>query len=322
MTLRYTRLGLLSILFVMAVAAGCGKKEKKSMKGDEEVTMQDFVDFFDDMKLPFAFTDTLLKKKGNDSLRIDNKIIEKLWGDTLFKDLYRKEKPKVYALGKFRNGEAETYLLIRTKGSQDGVFIMAADEQLVPKASMVLLASKGPAAEPNLVGIDKRYTITTVDEYKKPDGSPATYSTVYAYNTAGLFMVILSDGLKKGEEMEIINPIDTLPAKHALSGDYGADKKNFVSIRDGETTDKMRFFLHMEKSKQCVAELKGEARWVKKDLAIFDSNTDGCKVEFRFSGRTVRIAELDGCGSRRPMECNFNASYSKRSSPSKKSTKK
>jgi hypothetical protein len=312
---------LLTIL-LSALLLSCGQPEKKSMKGDEEVTMEDFVAFFDDRPLPFAFTDTLMKKKGNDSLRIDYSVFQKFLGDTIFRKEYRKEKPRIYALGKFRNGEQETYLMIRTKGSQDAVYLLAIDKDLNPKASLVLMAGKGPAAETNLVNIDKRYTITTVDEYKKPDGSPAAYSTVYAYNTAGLFMVILNDGLKKGEEMEIINPIDTLPASHALSGDYTRDKKNFVSIRDGDTPDKMKFFIHMEKNKSCQAELKGEARWIKKDNAIFDSNTDGCKIGFRFSGRTVYITELEGCGSRRPMECSFNASYTRIKASKPKADKK
>ena len=60
-----------------------------------------------------------------------------------------------------------------------------------------------------------------------------------------------------------------------------------------------------------MAELRGEARWVNKDSAVFDSNIDGCKVGFRFRGKQVAITEIGGCGNKRPMECSFNATYNK-----------
>jgi len=293
------------------------------MKGDEEVTMEDFVNFFDDISLPFAFTDTLLSKKVSDTNRIEYKVFHQFLNDSIFIQEYKKEKPKIYALGKFRNKEAETYLAIKTKGSQNAIYLIALDEKMVPKASMLLLANKGKPTEVNLVGIDKKYTITLVDEYKKPNGEAAAYATVYAYNNAGLFMVIMNDGLKKGEVIEFVNPIDTFPQTRPHTGDYGNNKKNFISFRDADTDKKVVFFLNMNKSSTCIGELKGEARWVNKDSAVFDSNVDGCKVGFRFRGKQVAITEIDGCGSRRPMECSFNASYSKMASPKpkKKSSK-
>lgn len=311
-----------AILFIAAALYACNSHQKKSMRGDEEVTMQDFVDFFDDITLPYGFTDTIFTQPLSDSSRIDYAVFTRFLPDSMLTPLYKKEKPKIYALGKFRNGDAESYLLFKAKAGLQAVYIVAIDEALRPKASYLLMANRGKAAEINTVGIDKKYTITLVDEYKKSNGEAATYSTVLAYNTAGLFMVILNDGLKRGEVMELVNPIDTFPQTQPFAGDYGQAPLNFISIRDGETDKKMTFFLNMNKGKDCVAELKGEARWVKKDSAIFDSNLDGCKVGFRFSGKSIRITEIEGCGSRRPMECSFNATYYRKNTPKKSMDKK
>ncbi len=313
---------LLLLLASSMLLSACKGHSKKSMKGDEEVTIDDFVSFFDELALPFAFTDTLLSAKGNDSVLIDYKVFSGFMGDTLLNKDYKKEKPKIYAIGRFRNGKAETYLLLRTKGSHNNVYIVAIDDKMKPKAGLLLLSNKGNAAETNTVSIDRRFTITLADDYKKPDGTTATYSTVYAYNTAGLFMVIMSDGLKKGEELQVINPIDTLPQKRLHSGNYGTGKKNFISIRDAENDKKMLFYLHMDKGNECVAELKGEARWTKKDEAVFDSNADGCKINFHFTGNQIVVTELGGCGSRRPGDCSFNATYTKQKAPKQKVSKK
>lgn len=320
--LRLLRFRHLILLLLLGCMAACKSSHKKSMKGDEEVTTADFVSFFDPVKLPFAFTDTIFKNKLSDSARIEYSVFTKILGDTILKPQYKKEKPKIYALGRFQNAEAETYLLVQTKGTQNAMYLIAVDNNMQPKASMLLLANKGKPAEVNLVSIDKKMTITLVDEYKKSNGENAAYSTVYAYNNAGLFMVIMNDGLKKGEVIELVNPIDTFPQTQPHTGDFGNLKQSFISIRDGETPKKFQFFLYMNKSSLCTAELKGEARWVTKDSAVYDSNNDGCKVAFKFGKRNVQILELEGCGSKRPLECSFNASYSKIQKPAASKKKK
>jgi hypothetical protein len=307
------------LFLLLLTALACGKKQKKSMSGDENVSLQDFVSFFDEIKLPYGFGDTLLQKKPRDSSLISQRIFNQFIGDSIFTTLYKKEKPTIHAMGAFRNKEEETYLLLRTGGNTKAVWIVALDKDLKPAAHLLLMASRGKASEINRVGIDSKYTISLTDDYRKPDGSLAAYSAVYAYNTAGLFMEIMNDGLRRGEEMEIINPIDTLPMRFAFSGDYGGDARNFISIRDGDSAKSFLFFINMDKANDCIAELKGEARWVKRDSAVFQATGDVCGIGFTFRGSNIRITELEGCGSRRPADCSFNASYSKKSR--KKKTK-
>lgn len=309
------------LCLMAAFLIACGDKAKKSMTGDEVVTMEDMIAFFDELPLPYSVGDTLLSAKVKDSNRIEYKVFSQLFGDTLLQPEYKKEKPKLYAVGKFRNKEVETYLLLRTRGSQNNLYAVAVDEKLVPRASLLLLSNKGKAAETNTVVIDKRYTLTTIDDYKAANGEKAAYSTVYAYNTAGLFMVIMNDGMKKGEVTELVNPIDTFPQQRPYSGDYAISKKHFISIRDGDTDKKFMFFLYMNKGENCTAELKGEARWTGKDEALYEASTDGCKVTFKFSGRTLKVTEQEGCTTRRPMDCSFNASFTKKVAPKQKKKK-
>jgi hypothetical protein len=299
------------LCLIAALLIACGDKAKKSMTGDEAVTMEDLIAFFDELPLPYSVGDTLLSAKVKDSNRIEYKVFSRLFGDTLLPE-YKKAKPKLYAVGKFRNKKAETYLLLQTRGSQNNLYALAIDEKLVPRASLLLLSNKGKAADINTVVIDKRFTFTTIDDYKTANGETAAYSTVYAYNTAGLFMVIMSDGVKKGGVTDLVNPIDTFPQRQPYSGDYAISKKHFISIRDSDTDKKFMFFLYMNKGNNCTAELKGEARWTSKDEAIYEASTDGCKVTFKFSGRTLKVTELEGCTTRRPMVCSFSASFTKK----------
>lgn len=307
---------LLLIIPVLALAMACGKGKKK-MSGDESVNIRDFIEFFDKVQLPLALTDSILSHKDNDSTLISDTIFRQFAGDTIFTDLYGKRKPKIYAIGRFRNGkDAETYLLIKTKGNVNAVYALAFTPQNKYSASMVLLSNAKDAREVNRVVIDSKYTFNLVDQYKAPDGSTNEFSQVYAYNNAGMFMMILQDGLPQGELMPILNPIDTLPMKNKYSGDYGKDKRNFISIRDGKSEKDFLFFMNMDKgpNSDCQAELKGEAVFVSKDSAVYTTKTDPCAIGFKFGAKSIKITEATICGNKRPADCSFNAHYQKQKS--------
>ena len=317
------------IVFLLAsliLLAACGKNKKK-MSGQELVEISDFIEFFDEVKLPLLITDTLLSKKGSDSTLISDTIFNQFVGDTIFEPLYGNRKPKIYALGRFSNGKAETYLLIKTRGPVNAVYAIALTPENRYSANMVLLADNKENKEINRALIDPKFTISLVDQYKDPDGSINEFSQVYAYNNAGMFMIILQDGLKKGEILPILNPIDTLPMEHKYSGDYGKDDRNFISIRDGKTPKDFQFFLNLDKD-DCQAELKGEAVFVTADSAVYTTKTDPCVIGFKFGTKTIRIFEATICGNKRPADCSFNARYQKKKTvstekknPEKKSKK-
>jgi hypothetical protein len=310
---------LLPLIFL---ALACGKG-KKIMNGQETVDIKDFIAFFDEIKLPLVITDSLLKAKAGDSTQISDTVFAQFVSDTVFTDIYGRKKPKIFALGRFKNGkDAETYLLISTKGSSNAIYALAFTPKEKYSANLLLISDSKKAEEINRVTIDPKYTFNLVDQYKTPDGSTAEFSQVYAYNNAGIFTMILQDGLPKGELLPILNPIDTLPAAHRFSGDYGKDKRNFITVRDGKTDKDFLFFINMDKGNGsgCKAELKGEAIFITKDSAVYTTKTDPCVIGFRFGTNNITINEAVICGNKRPANCSFNARYQKQK-PAKKDKK-
>jgi len=302
----------LVILAICLLMAGCGKNKKK-MSGQDAVDIKDFIEFFDELSLPVILSDSLLKKKNTDSSFISDTIMNQFIGDTIFNDLYGKEKPKTYAIGRFKNMDAETYLIIKTKGNINAFYALAFTPEKKYSANMVLLSDGKKNNEINRVVIDSRYTFNLVDQYRDADGSINEFSQVYAYNNAGMFMMILKDGLQKGEVLPIINPIDTLPAANKYSGNYGKDSRNFISIRDGKTPKDFQFYINMDKgpATDCQADLKGEAVFITKDSAVYSTKSDPCTIGFKFGSKSVRITETIICGNKRPADCSFNVTYSR-----------
>jgi len=117
---------------------------------------------------------------------------------------------------------------------------------------------------------------------------------------------------------ELINPIDTLTKKHKYAADYTSGKMNLVSIRDGRRPDRLNFFVHFEKGKDCSGELKGEAIIRSANTAEYNKDGDPCKLKFIFSSSSVTLKEVEGCGSYRPLNCSFNGSFSKKKINKKK----
>lgn len=306
---------LLAILAICMLFAACGKGKKK-MSGQDAVDVKDFIGFFDGASLPMIITDSLLKQKNSDSTLVSDTIINQFIGDTIFQPLYGKEIPKTYAMGRFKNPDAETYLLLKTQGKINAIYAVSFTPENKYSANMLLLSDGKKANEINRAVIDSKFTFTLVDQYKDVDGSVNEFSQVYAYNNAGMFMMIMKDGLQKGEVVPILNPIDTLPATHKHSGNYGKDDRNFITIRDGETTKEFLFFINMDKgaSSDCQAELKGEAVFITADSAVYTTKTDPCVIGFKFGSKSVRITEAIICGNKRPADCSFNVSYNRQKS--------
>jgi hypothetical protein len=307
---------LFTIFSVLAILlAACSGKSKKKMSGEEEITAQDFVEFFDEVTLPITLTDSILQKKNNDSALISYAVFKQFVPDSIIQQVYGKAEPKIYAYGRFRNKEEETYLLIKTRSAKptlNAMYVLAFTPQSTFSAGLLLLTDAKKNNEINVVGIDKGYAFTLVDQYKDAGGTNE-FSEVYVYNNAGLFMMIMKNGLQKGELKEIINPIDSLPATHKHSGNYGKNERNFITIRDGKTEKDFIFYINFDKGEasNCQAELKGEAVFVTKDSAVYHEKSDPCTIGFKFGANSIRISEQVICGNQRPTGCTFDAYYNR-----------
>lgn len=301
------------IAFLILVAA-CKDKKKPSLSGEDPVEVSDFIEFFQPVQLPYYVSDTILQRKEKDSSLISYKIFNQFVPDSILGKVYGKgTKPKIYALGKAKVSGAETYLFVKTvTADKKAVFILSFDPKQQFIAGMAALRPDNNKATVQSVAMDRKYTITKTVQLKNADGSINEGKDVYVLNIDSKnFMLIMTDALTD-KVTELINPIDTLPAKHKLSADYSNGKLNLVSVRDGRRSDRISFFIHFEKNNgSCTGELKGEALLKSPTTAEYRVDGDPCVLKFIFSSTAVTLKEEEGCGSRRGLNCAFDGSFAR-----------
>lgn len=141
--------------------------------------------------------------------------------------------------------------------------------------------------------------------------------TGWVYSPDASFMVVIHDTNEdENKNNTIIDPIDTLPRKNKLSGNYIQDKKNFISLRDGKDINHYLFFIHFEKKEgNCTGELKGAFEMKTANTGIYTTNGDPCIIDFTFDGNTIDVKEKGSCGNHRGIECYFDDSYTKKKEP-------
>ncbi|MFL5808350.1 MAG: hypothetical protein ACJ749_02450, partial [Flavisolibacter sp.] len=159
--------------------------------------------------------------------------------------------------------------------------------------------------------IDNSLSITKTIIQKKPGNITAEGKDVYAFDEDSKhFSLVLTNPIDAN--MEVFNPIDTLPRSHKLAGDYGKDKKNFVSVRDGRNPNQLLVFIHIENDEGCSGELKGDLLLTSPNTAIYRQGGDPCVLSFQFSGSSVNVKEDEGCGSRRGLNCSFDGTFNRK----------
>jgi hypothetical protein len=308
------------LLLMIAFSLFACKSKKASLSGDEPVEVEDFIESFQVLKLPYLITDTALRRKSVDSFLISKKIVQQFIPDSIYiQDFGKGTNPKFYALGSVSVKEGETYLFVKAATPGKAVaYILCYDKENVFKAGMTIVPGTSDRALINEGGIDRRYSIIRNRTRKKTDGQLIYNKSVYVYNSAGVFTLILTESNETVEVKDIYNPIDTLPAKYALSGNYVKDKKNFITIRDGKKPGQLLFFVHMEKENgDCTGELKGELDLVKPNMAHYRKADDHCSLEFSFTKTAVTMGELEACGNHRGIKCVFDGTYPKKKEPKK-----
>ncbi|MBI3138496.1 MAG: hypothetical protein HYZ15_07930 [Sphingobacteriales bacterium] len=292
----------------------CKSKKPPVLSGEEPVAVSDFIDFFQPLDLTYQAGDTILDRKEKDSLRISYKIFTRIVPDTVLSKVFGKgTKPKIYALGKARVSQAETYILVKgITPAKKALLLLAFDAGEKFIAAMPVLVPDNRRETTQTFILDKRFAITRTVQRKNRDGSLSEGKEVYVLNAdAGQFLLILTEALED-KVTELINPIDTFSRKHKYAADYGTGKMNLVSVRDGRKNDRISFFIHLEKDNgNCTGELKGEAKWLGPGKAIFREDGDPCVLTFVFSSNSVSLSEA-GCGARHGLNCTFNGSYTRR----------
>lgn len=316
---------LLLLIGMLLVGSACKDKKKvKLSEANEEVSAAEFVESFPDIDLPFQIYDSTLVKKPGDSLLVSSKLFTQFFPDSILHRDFGKATPVLYAIGKTTEKNHETYLFLRAaQGSKRACIMICLDKENKYLNAMTLLKS-GFDNTPVAYGmLDKKFQITTYRERRMPTGETNYKRNIYVYNSgANDFTLILTEPNEDVFE-NIINPIDTLPAKNKMAGDYRKDKRNFISFRDGRNDKELQFFVHFERDKdECRGELKGVARMIDAKTAQYKEAGNPCTLQFNFNASNVQMKEVEGCGSYRDIKCFFEGTFPKKKELKPKAFKK
>jgi hypothetical protein len=313
------RLGL-CLLLLLTVA--CKDKKKVSLTGEEPVEVQDFIDFFPQVNLPFTVSDTTLNKKPGDSSLIAYKIFTQFVPDSVLKKEFGKVKPKLYPLGRVKEKGRETYLFTKAVSPLKREAYLVTFDKNNKYLNTLPLVKTGENFTSVYGSLDRKFQITTYREKKSKGGDIIFKRNVFIYNSASNdFTLILTEPNEEIME-DVINPIDTLAQKNKYTGDYLTNRKNFISFRDGRNLSEILFFTHFEKEKgTCVGELKGTAHFVSPKMARYKENGNPCTLEFTFTPASVAMKEVEGCGSYRDIKCFFDGTYPRKKRKQSKNSK-
>lgn len=305
------------ILLLPLLALAC-KGKKKPLSGDEPISTGDFIEFFDEVKLPYTVADSSFRVNRNDTSFISYKTFTGLVPDTLLHSVFGKNgKPRCYPLGKVTAKNKETYLLLKAiSPAAKAAYVLVFNKDNKFEAGMPLLVPDNNSATEQTAVMDNRYSITTNKEYKAADGHLVYKKAAYAFiSGAAAFAIILTESNETDTKKELLNPIDTLPRKHKLSGDYMQNRLNMVSVRDGKKPGELLIFVHFENENGgCKGELKGEAKITGPGKAVYRQSGDQCELTLSFSGNTVSLHE-EGCGAHRDIKCFFEGSFVRKPPP-------
>ena len=292
----------------------CSKKIK-DINLEETVEIRDFIESFPLDNLPIQFGDKELQKKEGDSLFVKSSVVSKFIPDSIFKKTFGDIKSiKFHRKGRYVAEETEeVYLFLSAeKKNKKAIYIIVFTKEQEYSTSLMLVEKSMDPLVSYEGKVDNRLTIIQTKNRLGPDGKSSYNKKAYVYNTEGLFTLILTESNEADKSKLIFNPIDTLPTKDPLSGDYMQDKRNFVSIRDGGKKGRLFFFIHTDlDAGRCGGSLKGDIVEVRPRVYQYNKSDDHCILEFSFSGRTLKVMELEACGNHRGVRCSFDGRFRK-----------
>lgn len=306
----------LLVLTTFCLVISC-KERKPDLSGDESIKPKDFLRAFSTLKLPVTVSDKTISA-GADTTTISYKAFTQFVPDSIVDEMVSQHKTLViHPAGKIE-APNEIYLLVDfVEKTQTQLAVFVFDKKVKFTAYKLLLSNVNDDDYIHSVNINKEPTFvisrekTTSNQYKFT-------RTGWSYS-GGNFINVINDDNETPEKTKIINPIDTLPQKNNLSGDYKIDDKNFVSVRDGKNENTYLFYLSFNHpNKNCVGELKGEIRVIAPDHAIYQTTGDHCNVDFFFRDSELELKENNMCGNRHGINCSFNNTYEKQHKPKRR----
>lgn len=294
----------------------CCKNEKADLAGNEKVSAADFINAFSEMKLPIAIADTTLKNFG-DTLTISKEVFTQFIPDTSLNTLSDmiNNKLVIHPVGIIHKNERDFLLVKFLSAKKIKLAVFVLDDKHKFLTSFPLLSNSEDDKYNHSVSITEEPAFIRKREKFTTDNKSLYSRNGFAYNaSSNSFAEVLHDSNEDtARNNEIINPIDTLPSTNKYSADYVADKKNFISVRDGKNALTYAFFIHFDKGNGgCIGELKGMMTLTDEKNAVFTESGDPCVINFKFTGSTIKIKEQNNCGNHRGITCPFDFTFKKK----------
>jgi len=318
----------LALLTCCLIWAACGEKKKKTLSGDDPVTVQDFLEFYPEKTLPFAYGDTIFNKRPGDSLLISYKVISQFIPDSVLSKIVakgqQKSPAKYYPLARIKGRTKDVYLFTNAFiGTKKISFVSAFGNDGKFIAAMTALAPDALSNTQQQVSMDRSNSVAKLVTRKNTDETVSQGQDVFVLDrSVNQFALVMTDPLDE-KVGELLNPIDSFSRKQKYTADYTAGKRNRVSVRDGRRSDRLTFVIHFEKDGgECTGDLKGEATMINANTAEYRVGGDPCVLQFKFTNSSVTLHEVEGCGARRGLRCSFDGSYTRKKEPAKPKTKK
>lgn len=314
----------LRLLLALAAFFSCNDKPAESSEEEKRFSYVTVARRFREVSLPYSLSDTDLLKN-TDTATLRHPAFTQLITDSVKQALFGKgARMRLVPLVRFGAEKGEQYLLAKAvSGSRKAALLLTFGKDGQFGAAFPFLIPDNDLATSQVSTVDKAYSVSRSVTRKSKDDVVTEGKDVYVYNDAAKqFTLIMTDVLNE-QETELVNPIDTFSKKHKWTGDYGRDKRNVVSIRDGRNENEFVFYVHFEKEDGvCWGELKGTALMTSSRTAVYRQGGDPCVLEFNFTSSSVSLREAEGCGVHRGVKCLFDGSFPKKREPKPKSSKK
>lgn len=317
--MKHTLLVIISLAFCISA---CKTKHTKDVNGDPQ-TFDDLKTMFKASTVPFKLMVDSLAAKTPDSLALKPAVVAHFLSDTIGNQAFGTEgKRKFFPLYYFKTGEKDKtiqYLVVKvSNGAVSRAYLCLMNKKGAYMNSLAVGKVSATDAQTQYFSLDTKSTIRVATE-EKVDGQIAQKEEVFAAYPDGRVSLILTNSSGPVSPEKAFNPIDTLPRKHKLSGDYAAGNSGVISIRDGKDAKSFFFFISFSKDKgSCVGELNGVGTFAGANKGEYKDKSSSCGIVFHFSAGSVNIKEEGGCGAYRGIKCFFDGVYVKKSAPKKK----
>ncbi len=308
------------ILFSIVFAVSC-KHKHTDLSSDAPIKPNEFVAAFEVLENGFVASDSNIAKIA-DTVNINTKLLSRFIPDTLVNRLMGIDKKTTFhPVGRVVKLNEVYLVLLSIKNRKPTVTAIVLDKKNNFLASKDLFKAQDNSEGYHYTISINREPTFFISREKMVNEKDVKYTKLgWAYSSKN-FIVVMKESNERSDKLTpIINPIDTFARENIYSGNYVEDDRNYISIRDGRTTQDYLFFLHIDKNDgNCVGELKGEMNLKDSTHATYSFSGDPCVIDFTFDRNIITIKEKGSCGNRRGMNCFFDDAYTKKKEAKKKS---